>query len=287
MPSSFTALGLSFCVLSVAACTAGTGEMVDASPKAGSGTLAIVQLERWAEVDDVSSHLLSDAKVATYRGVDGRGVERLLGGHGLESESCGLLGGLPQDLAHGELELLDVGEIDVQAGEQSFLLHPRVFPAVAGAAHGVFYAADRQSPQPRAEQDEYVVSAPGHAGLGAFDVALPAPTAVEDLVIDGAAVGPGAGLDMTRGRALDVFWAAIDPRDRVEFEWAAGGQVLTCVARDDGHFVVPAALLAALPADDAAQLTVRRVRLTRFDMQAVELAYVRAVSTVLHPLSLR
>jgi len=273
----------------VAACTVGAGEPVDAEPAVGKGTLAVVQLERWAEGAEMASHLVSDAKIARYFGMDGRGVERLLGGHGLEIETCGASEELPEALGAGgaSVELLDVGSIDVLFGDQALLLSPRVFPAVAGAAHGVFYVADSEAPLPRAEQDEYVLHAPGNQGLGAFEVTLPAPSFVEELSVAGQTLGASEALMLQRGFDVEVTWAAVDPRDRVELEWAAGGQVLTCVARDDGHFIVPAQQLTQLGADSAAQLTARRVRLTRFDMQGVDVAYVRAVAAASQALTLR
>jgi len=291
--SWYQAALLFFGGVAITGCASGSEDPVEADSGLRSGTLAIVQLERWSELVDAPAHLVADAKVARYHGIDGRDVQRLLGGHTLDGEHCALASS-ESSIALGldtAVELLDVGDIQLALGSLQMSLTPRVFPALAGAAGGVFYAADTDFAAPAAQDDEYRLAAPGAEDVGAFDIALLAPSQLEDVAFAGKLLALGTERSeptgLVRGNALAVTWAALDPRDRVEVEIASGRDVLTCVGRDDGHMTIGAPLLRALSEDADASLTVRRVRLAPLDMQGVDVAYVRAVAASVHGLRVK
>jgi hypothetical protein len=84
---------------------------------------------------------------------------------------------------------------------------------------------------------------------------------------------------VARDHDLTLTWESEDPRDRVELELYSGGSVLSCAARDDGYFSVPAATLAGLELSDTATLVARRVRVVPVEMQGIEAGYARIATT--------
>jgi hypothetical protein len=269
-----------------------------ASLRTGSGSLAFVRLERTSSLprgtarldghaDEGSPRLVANAKVARYSGIDGSAVLKLLGADVRDNESCSLISRLDDfSLApEARVELLSVGDIALRVGELSQTLSPRLFPDLATTASGWFYAGNADLPLGGPELEEYVLSAQGEHGVGRFETSIAAPGEVQALEL--------AGLSLEREgvlvRAVDaeLSWEPEDLRNRVEIEVHAGGSVLSCVARDDGRFVLPQSKLASLEADTDASLVVRRVTVIAADMQGIESAYVRVAATRTLPLLLQ
>lgn len=250
-----------------------------ASLGTASGSLAFVRLERLAQPEGGAPRLIANAKVARYSGIDGAAVLKLLGADVRDDETCTLVSRL-DDLSlapEARVELLSIGEIALRAGELSQPLSPRLFPDLATTAGGWFYAANTDLHAGAAELDEYALSAQGERGIGRFETSIAAPSEVAGLEVAGLSLES----DGVLGRASDVelTWEPEDLRNRVELEVHAGGDLLSCVARDDGHFVLPHSKLATLEADPDASLVIRRVTVIAADMQGVESAYVRVAAT--------
>lgn len=243
------------------------------------GSVALLQVERFVDSDGASSRVVAGTKVARFRGLDGDALLRLLGAQPLDLETCELGGGLSTEPVslEAQVELLSVGDIGLRNASAATTLVPRLFPALSTTAVGWFYATDTDLPAPRAELDEYVVSAPGEQGLGAFEAVLAAPAELSEIEVRGVALENLSSV--LRDANLTLSWEADDPRDRIEVELLSGGSVLTCAARDDGQLTISAAQLAELEADENATLVVRRVRGTSFDMQGIEASYARVATT--------
>ena len=243
-----------------------------------SGSLALVRVERIAQAEGAAPRMVMNAKVARYTGIDGSAVLSLLGAHDRDGEGCtetSRLDDIP--VAHeARVELLSVGTIDVRAGEVSQQLSPRLFPDLATTASGWFYAGNAELPLERAA-DEYVFSAPGEQGVGRFEISAAAPGEVANLEAAGIRLDRGGAV--ARSRDAELTWEPEDLRDRIELELYAGGSVLSCTVRDDGHFVLPQTKLAALEKDPNASLVARRVRVLAAEMQGIETAYVRVATT--------
>lgn len=247
--------------------------------------MGVLHVERLAsESGDLGPTVLS-AAFARYRGLDAPAVLGLLGsGAAAAPESCAYLGADDLVGAHdplgslgAEVELLDVGTIQVRVADTEARLSPRAFPDLASVIAGVFYAGDAELAVPRPGVDEYAFQAAGSHELPAFDAVVPAPTEARDLRVDGSLVTEPVVL--SRDGGFDVAWAAGDARDTVEIEVRAHGDVLACAARDDGSFRVDADSLAILAPDPAATLRVRRVRVTPLDVPGVDDAYARVTVT--------
>lgn len=284
-------------------CSSSGGEDAGAELGAGSGTLALMRLERFSQPlgDDTSApaasaagpRIVANAKVARYSGLDGSSVLKLLGVDVRDGDSCTVTGRLDDFpmAPEARVELLSVGNISLRVGERAHTFSPQLFPDLATTASGWFYAghvdldaarAGEPKPEPKADGgpergDEYVLTAQGAQGVGRFELSVAAPNEVSGLEVSGASLEQDGALNRASDAALT--WEPEDMRDRLELEVFAGGSVLSCSVRDDGQFLLPHAKLALLEADQQASLVLRRVRVLNTQMDGIENAYVRIAST--------
>ena len=243
------------------------------------GSVGVLHVERVADDLEGRRTVLS-AAFARYRGIGPGGVAQLLGsGSFAELESCAYVG--PDDAIAprgAEVELLDVGAIEVGVAGTQARLSPRPFPDLASVLAGVFYAGEADLAVPRADADEYRFVAAGSAEVASFDALVPAPGPPLDVRVSDI---------VSREGGLDVAWAAEDPRDLIEVDVLAGGERLACVARDDGSFRIDPAALGTLAADPAGTLTLRRVRVSPVDVPGIDEGYARVAVSRSFALSLR
>lgn len=262
-----------------------------------TGSVGVLHVERHVERSDAATspdRTVLRAAFARYRGIEGESVLRLLGtGAAAELGECAIADPAGEIGAEdADVELMDVGALEVNVADTEARLVPRTFPDLASVMAGVFYAGDAELAVPEPEMDEYRFVAEGSVEVGGFDVVVPAPAAPSGLVIMGAD-GTSASLDEERlteigtADALTLYWDGEDPRDLVELELTSGGQTLSCLAPDEGSFRVEAHDLAAVPTDPEARLTVRRVRLSPFDVEGMDAAFARVAASRDYPLSIR
>ena len=278
-------------VLLATACTASGEVEEDGTLAAGAGSLAMVRLERPESSDPLWAGLRAEVGGAfvRYRGIDGRSALALVGGPAVEVGECRVI---TEDLARvyaeptADIELVDVGEIQVELADASARAFPRTFPDLAGVVRGAFYAEEATLGPAYAEQDEYVFRAAGVDGSLGFSAAIVAPAGFAELWIDGAPArnsGDGRaeveGWELVRGADVDVRWDAGDPRDRVEIDIVAGGAELQCAARDDGTFLIPGERSVSLPDDPQARFVVRRTRREALSAAGFEAAWASVAST--------
>jgi hypothetical protein len=282
-------------------CSSSGGEDAGAELGAGSGSLALMRLERFSQppsadpaTTSVSGpRIVANAKVARYSGLDGSSVLKLLGVDVRDGDSCTVTGRLDDFpmAPEARVELLSVGNISLRVGERAHTFSPQLFPDLATTASGWFYAGHvdldaarvgETKPEPKADGapergDEYVLTAQGAQGVGRFELSVAAPNEVLGLEVSGTSLEQDGALN--RGADAALTWEPEDMRDRLELEIFAGGSVLSCSVRDDGQFLLPHAKLALLEADQQASLVLRRVRVLNAQMDGIENAYVRIAST--------
>ncbi len=242
------------------------------------GSVGVLHVERIAE--GVGSSTVLSAAFARYRGVDVGSVLDLLGsGPAAAPESCAYVGADEPLLGieRAEVELLDVGTLQVRVAGTEARLSPRAFPDLASVLAGVFYAGDASLAVPVADLDEYSFQAAGSEEIPAFDAVVPAPAEPSDLRIGDRAVGEP--ISLSRDLGVELSWGAGDPRDTIEIEVRAHGDVLACAAIDDGGFRIDPDALAILAPDASATLVVRRVRVTPVDVSGVDDAFARVTVT--------
>ncbi len=268
--------------LALAGCTAagGADDAGAAAVAARAGSFGVVRIERETEAEPELStpRAVLSAAFARYRDVDGRAVLGLLGGRAAEVETCRVSGADEGAFASpdAEVELLDLGDVEVRVAGTRTRMPSRTFPDLAGMVGGVFYGEDATLGAARADVDEYVVAAAGRE-LPGFEVVAVAPPGFAELEIDRVPAGERAVVDRSLG--IELEWDAGDPRDRVEIDLIAGGQVIECVARDDGAFRVDASMLGWLGADEDGRALVRRVRTQPFDASGLDVAWVAVAAS--------
>lgn len=260
-------------------CSSAVPEDAGVVAPSGVGSLALVRVERQAESPDVPARITSSVKVARYRGLDGERLLRLLGAEGRELDTCAAVGGLDELPlpSSAQVELLSVGSIALHLGNQgapAHLLSPRLFPALATTAGGFFYADAFDGDLE--EGPEVSVSAAGEHGIGRFELSLAMPDQVAALELD--SVAPEGPLTLARNRSVELGWEPAAQSGYVELELYAGGSVLSCTLRDDGHFAVPQERLEAMDSDDNAVLVLRRVHVAPVNVQGVASAYAHLSS---------
>lgn len=273
--AAFSAL----CVLAFVACTSAGSEDAGTELDVQSGSLGLLSIERFVDREGLP-RLVAGAKIARYRGLQGEALLELLGAAPRELETCQHEGGGFHKLSldpDARVDLLPIGDITVRLGGLVTTLSPRVFPALASTAAGFFYAGDAQMVEPRAELDEYLISARGEAGVGAFEMVAAAPGVVAGLSLDGVRFDEAS--IVLRDKSLMLTWEPEDPGDRIEVELFAGGSVLSCAFRDDGQFLLSAEHLASLEGDEHASLVARRVRILPFELSGIQTAYARIATT--------
>jgi hypothetical protein len=242
----------------------------------GVGSLALVRVERQAEALESPARITSSVKVARYRGLDGERLLRLLGAEGRELDACAAIGGLDEAPlpSSAQVELLSVGGIALRLGNREAQLSPRLFPALATTAGGFFYADAFDGEA--GDGPDVAVSAAGREGVGRFDLSLTMPEQVSGLELDTHA--QGGPFALTRNRALELAWEPGAQGGYLELELYAGGSMLNCTLRDDGHFSLPRERLEAMDADENAVLVLRRVHVAPVAVQGVESAYAHLSS---------
>jgi hypothetical protein len=252
-----------------------------------SGSFGVIQIERGGTpgLSELSGRrAVLNAFFARYRGMEGEHALELLGvaRPGPQTDECEIVGGPPVTWPDSQaaVELLDAGRLEVRVAGSRAELRSRTFPELGTLVAGSFYAEDADLAEARADVDEYRVVATGGGRMEAFEAVLVGPPAPSGVVIDGFLASERPVVD--RDRTLELLWDAGDPRDRLDIQLLAGGQILECIVRDTGVVRIPDHLVAELEPDDDARLILKRVRVQGFDAPGLDVAWadVTATSTV-------
>jgi hypothetical protein len=166
------------------------------------------------------------------------------------------------------IELLDVGEVTLQAGEVETRLAARQLPDVTDVVSGVVYArATDPSLLPAATR--YTVHVAGGQGLEALDVVVAAPGDPGEVHLTGEDV-PGALV--ATGATVDLSWAdATDLADDIVYvDVRPNGVrcVLDRAATDHGS-------VSTLLLDDAGTLVVHRLRRAPLSARGIDSGEIR------------
>jgi hypothetical protein len=142
------------------------------------------------------------------------------------------------------VELLDVGDVALVAGDERHPLSPRAFPTVAALVSGMVYTSrDDTRGFPRTVR--YTLEATGTPDVDAFRLDIDSPPPLVGLRFGDADVEHDEVL-VVRGRDLSVRWRAASHGDQVSL-WIDGHRELSpevlCTFADDGTATVPGRLL--------------------------------------------
>jgi hypothetical protein len=157
-----------------------------------------------------------------------------------------------------QLELLEAGDVSIQADGTVTRLALNLFPP-SGSASGVIYTTPDQS-APLPPDARYAIVATGSEAIPPLNIQQDAPSALRDVTLGGVPIERAAAI--VAGQPLDLTWAEGDPGDRVFLEVAGGESSLLCsFADEEGSGSVPGSLTAKL-GTDAARIALHRVRET-------------------------
>ncbi len=161
------------------------------------------------------------------------------------------------------LELLEAGDVSIDADGLVTLLALNVFPP-SGSASGVIYTTPDQSARPLPPDTNYSIRATGSDGIPPLTIFGRAPSPLRDVTLAGIPLGHNASLQ-TR-LPLDLTWAEGAAGDRIYVELTDSEKSIVCGFDDaDGAGTVPASFMGRLssPAgttDAVVRLSVHRVR---------------------------
>ena len=162
----------------------------------------------------------------------------------------------------GTIELLDAGDVALEAEGLRTTLAPRAFPTVTDSISGVMYTTRDRSADSLPAHARYSMQVAGSADIAALALSATAPS-----IVDGATIGgiPLAELEnVSIKQPLDLTWTVGNPGDLLYVQLVAqdGSVTSVCGFKDDlGAATVPANTFAGL---GAGYLAVRRVRLQEF-----------------------
>jgi len=186
------------------------------------------------------------------------------------------------------VELADVGDLSVDYSGQRIVLPTQTFPDLLHAIDGVTYAADDERGLRFEPAETYTVHASGTDEVARFDVQLDAPEDLGDVALDG--VSPAEQIPVIRrGAPFTIRWeggGGYGDEVIATVRWSGTGPPLSmsCRMRDDGIFVVPGEMTAALRdplVAGEAEMTLSRVRQTAFRAKGLssgELSFVVSAS---------
>jgi hypothetical protein len=157
-----------------------------------------------------------------------------------------------------QLELLEAGEVSIQADDTVTRLALNLFPP-SGSASGVIYTTPDQSPQPLPPDTSYAISATGSDAIPPLMIRGRAPDSLRDVTIGGMPLDRARAL--SAGQPLDFTWTEGDASDRVYVELADAERSILCsFADDDGSGSIPGTLTARLAPRSTVRASVHRVR---------------------------
>jgi hypothetical protein len=156
------------------------------------------------------------------------------------------------------LELLEAGDVSVQADDMVTRLALNLFPP-SGSASGVIYTTPDQSAAPLPPGVSYSIRATGSGVIPPLTIEGQAPRALADVTVGGLPLERAQQL--SAGQPLDFTWAEGSPGDRVYLELADAERSLACVfADEEGSGTLPGSLTARFGSGSVVRLSVHRVR---------------------------
>ena len=145
------------------------------------------------------------------------------------------------------LQLLDVGDVRVLAGDERLDLAVSMVPSMFGAVRGVHYDVARDQARGMLGHGTLRLVADGGDGIAPIDAPIVVPRPLRISMVAGVAVRGGALELVAQPADLELRWGSVDGVAELELRIAAESGAapswLRCRLRDDGAFTVPAAML--------------------------------------------
>lgn len=238
----------------VAACTGGAYDPSGVDGVAsGAGAPRVTGVLFVEQVQGAGAAAQAGARFLRVVGVQEEAVSELVGapawplprvsataGHGSCVERRGVSHAVQGPEASPEVRLLDVGPIDVTAGDTALRLTPRRFPDLWNVVSGVLYGVDSALPT---GVWRFAGAGEAAAGVGPFEVSMALPESLEGVTLDEQPFGADGAVSLPRRGGASVRWQRPqrgEEGDVVTVVFAGAGE-LRCAARDDGALDLDAA----------------------------------------------
>jgi hypothetical protein len=252
----------------------------DVADANGAMTEGVVVVERTVSADGPTQTNISAKFMRLGTPVDVDLAERVIGSK-LDLPAIGTCrprtdSVVDKERAVGSIELFDVGDVSLRAGDSVMSLAVRAFPDVGDLVSGMFYTSrDTASDLPAAPV--YKLESTGSASVDRFSIDAEAPAALEDVRLGGASLLEGAALEEGMPAALE--WRAGKGHDVVLVDVSGpSGSSIRCAYADEGKATLPGwvlrgSTLGGLPA--TATVAIHRVRERSFATSGVDTGAVR------------
>jgi hypothetical protein len=158
----------------------------------------------------------------------------------------------------GPVDLIDVGEVTIEASQTRATLAARAFPDVVDLVSGVVYTTRDQIGDSLPEQGGYAFKISGSPALAPVSLEASAPGPVDDLTVGGLPLA-GQASELPRSD-LSIAWKAQPGADLVYIELASAEdgplERVRCSFHNDGHALIAA---SALPKASAQSIAIHLV----------------------------
>lgn len=185
-----------------------------------------------------------------------------------------------------EIEMLDVGAIQIEHLERSIRLEGRRLPELVSGISGVVYGTEESFDSERTSLSylpgtTYRIFAPGQ-DLSGFEAQLDAPEIPALVLIAGQPLDELVQSEVSED--LDIEWTPaevdVDAEVYIEIRPSAGDQVLRCHVEDDGFFSVPAGVMSQLGYDaESIELSIRRAQVVDVSIDELDRAEIIFAAT--------
>lgn len=253
---------LSFVAIMAAApaalgCTGAVAGADDVDAEAISRTNAVVSVERTA---DPTEGVQAQASARFLRVSASTSTDEALSAVGAALDlpplgTCAAVDSLADTRSAGStpapapvVELVDVGNVSIEAAGGETLLWPRQLPDVTDVVSGVVYARAATDPSALPPSARYMVRV-GGPGLAPLEMAAWAPGPADDIRV----AGEDAGQVVASGASIDLSWDRSSAADDLVYVDVSPHDV-RCVFADTGS-----ANLSTVFLDEQGSLTVHRL----------------------------
>jgi hypothetical protein len=273
--------------------TACSGNVVSASDASATSTQALLSVERTTAATDAPSSVRAHASAYFLRlqaGADRTLAARLVGAvdvlPGLgQCQSAPMLSDQGMPLASlGPVDLIDVGEIALEASSTRATLAARAFPDVVDLVSGVVYTTRDLVGDSLPGEGAYTFRVSGSWALPAMALEGHAPGGIEHLYVGGYALR-AEPLALTR-EDLAVTWQPPAGADLayVELASAEDGPLerVRCTFPNDGRATIPAAALPKAAAQTISFHLIRREDVAAPGLDRGEIRFDVATTGPLH-----
>jgi hypothetical protein len=273
-------------LLLVAGCS---GTVVSASDASTTSTQALLSVDRTASVGEPVGSARAHASayfLRTQSGADQGLAARLVGGAKVlpplgQCEQVEVLGDQGMPLASlGPVDLIDVGEVAIEASQTRATLAARAFPDVVDLVSGVVYTTRDQVADSLPEQGSYAFKISGSPALAPVSLEARAPGPALELAVGGLPLGSQA--TVLPREDLAITWKSQPGADLVYIELASteDGPLdkVRCSFTNEGHALIAASALPRASSQNIAIHLVHRENVAAPGIDSGEIRFDLATS---------